>query len=104
MQGLLEELVINLAVKTSADFTKRDYSSHWCICDPDYNIINVVTQPSRSKFLNWLFPDLFTVEFNKRFSLLAHLIHSFVNQSSQKLAHQDQLNPVNNNGKSILTI
>jgi hypothetical protein len=94
MQGLLEDMVINLAFKTSGAFTKRDYSSHCCTCDTDYNIINVVTQPSRSKFLNWLFPDLFTVEFNNRFSLLAHLIYSFVNQSSQKLAYQDQSNPV----------
>jgi hypothetical protein len=52
MQGLLEELVINLAAKTSAAFTKRDYSSHCRICDSNYNIINIVTQPSRSKYLN----------------------------------------------------
>jgi hypothetical protein len=64
MQGLLEELVINLAAKTSAAFTKRDYSSHCCIRDPNYNIINVVTQPSRSTFLNYLFLNLFTVKFN----------------------------------------
>jgi hypothetical protein len=68
MQGLLEELVINLAAKTSDAFTKRDYSSHCCICDPNYNIINVVTQPNRSKFLNWLFPDLLTVKSDNRFS------------------------------------